>query len=62
MAEHIGQFCVVEYDKTPVPGVILDVGDSVYVKVMHQIGRSCFLWPMMDDGIGYTLDSYHHHS
>ena len=43
MAEYIGQFCVVEYDKTLFPGVILDVDeDSVYVKVMHRIGRNHF--------------------
>ena len=54
MAEHIGQFCVVEYHKPLFPGVILDVDeDSVYVKMMHQIS---FFWLMMDDSIWYMLD------
>jgi hypothetical protein len=50
----IGQYCVVEYESLPYPGLILDVDDDdLEVKVMHRIGVNRFFWPLLEDRIWY---------
>jgi hypothetical protein len=52
------QFCVVTYDGSPFPGIIVDVDDSeVEVNVMHRIGDNRFFWPMRDDVLWYSMDN-----
>ena len=55
----ISQYCVVEYDKLPYPGLILDVDDdSAEVKVMHRIGINRFFWPLHDDVLWYKREHF----
>ena len=50
----ISKHCVVKYDNTPYPGIIVDVDeDDLEIKVMHRIGRNRFFWPAMDDVLWY---------
>ena len=45
-AKHIGNWCVVNFDKAAYPGVIMDVeAQSVKVKSMHRNGINKFYWP-----------------
>lgn len=54
----INQYCVVEYDKLPYPGIILDVDDdSAEVKVMHRIGNNRFFWPLHDAILWYKKEN-----
>jgi len=45
-ADLIGQYCCVEYDGKPYPGVILDIDDAdIQVQCMHAVGENRFFWP-----------------
>ena len=51
-------WCVVEYDGSPYPGVIIDSDDdSIEVKSMHRIGHNRFYWPDREDTIWYEYAS-----
>ncbi|WAR00137.1 hypothetical protein MAR_024509 [Mya arenaria] len=50
----IGRYCVVEYDRLPYPGIILDVDEvDLEVKVMHRIGVNNFFWPLLEYRLWY---------
>lgn len=50
----IGQWCVVEYDGLPFPGVILDVDqEEIEVKVLHKVGANRYFWSLIDDVLWY---------
>lgn len=53
----IDQFCIVDYENRPYPGIILDVDDDqLEVQVMHSIGVNRFFWPLKVDIIWYKKD------
>jgi hypothetical protein len=42
----IGQYCCVEYDNKPYPGIIRNIDESdVEVQCMHSVGKNRFFWP-----------------
>ncbi|XP_060793778.1 uncharacterized protein LOC132896752 [Neoarius graeffei] len=54
---HCGQWCVVQYDNTPYPGIILQVEEgSVQVKCMHSNGVNMFYWPSPRDDVTWYED------
>ncbi len=48
MKENFGQWCIVNYDGEPYPGIILEVEEDVRVKCMHKNGTNKFYWPRED--------------
>ncbi|ROI70160.1 hypothetical protein DPX16_0511 [Anabarilius grahami] len=49
---HSGQWCVVQYDDDPYPGIILQVEENhVKVKCMHRNGVNKFFWPSPRDDV-----------
>lgn len=51
-SHHSGQWCIVNYDEQPYPGVILDVEEhNVKVKCMHRNGVNKLYWPSPRDDI-----------
>lgn len=54
--ENIGQWCIVNYDGEPYPGIILEVEDDVKVKCMHKNGTKKFSWPSPCEGITWYRD------
>lgn len=57
---HCGQWCVVNYDGQPYPGVILMVEDhSIQIKCMHRSGRydlNRFYWPSPIEDVNWYED------
>lgn len=54
---HCGQWCVVQYDNSPYPGIILQVEEgSVQVKCMHSNGVNMFYWPSPRDDVTWYED------
>ncbi len=54
---HSGQWCVVQYDDEPYPGIILQVEENnVKVKCMHRNGVNKFFWPSPRDDINWYGD------
>lgn len=51
--EHIGQWCIVDYDGDAYPGVIMEVEEDVKVKCMHKNGTNKFRWPTLRDDISW---------
>lgn len=53
----IGQYCVIEYDGLPYPGLILDIDeDTAEVRAMCRIGANRFFWPMVEDRVWYEKE------
>ena len=56
-SHHSGQWCIVNYDKQPYPGVILEVEEhNVQVKCMHRNGVNKFYWPSPRNDINWYGD------
>ncbi|RXM28486.1 hypothetical protein EOD39_9725 [Acipenser ruthenus] len=56
-SHHSGQWCIVNYDEQPYPGVILEVEEhNVKVKCMHRNGVNKFYWPSPRDDINWYGD------
>lgn len=56
-ADLIGKWCVVTYDNSLYPGIILDMDEAhVQVKCMSRIGDNRFFWPARDDVLWYLFD------
>ncbi|KAK2892368.1 hypothetical protein Q8A67_012356 [Cirrhinus molitorella] len=54
---HSGQWCVVQYDDDPYPGIILQVEENnVKVKCMHRNGVNKFFWPTPRDDVNWYSD------
>ncbi|KAG9266449.1 hypothetical protein AMEX_G19077 [Astyanax mexicanus] len=54
---HCGQWCVVQYDNTPYPGIILQVEEgSVQVKCMRAKGINLFYWPSLREDVNWYED------
>ncbi len=56
LKENIGQWCIVNYDNDPYPGIILEVEDDIRVKCMHRNGTNKFYWPCPPDDISWYRD------
>ncbi|KAL3991641.1 mitochondrial fission process protein 1 [Sarotherodon galilaeus] len=54
--DHIGQWCIINYDGEPYPGIILEVEEDVKVKCMHKNGTNKFHWPSPREDITWYRD------
>jgi hypothetical protein len=56
-SHHSGQWCIVNYNEQPYPGIILEVEEhNVKVKCMHRNGVNKFYWPRTRDDINWYGD------
>ena len=56
-SHHSGQWCIVNYDEQPYPGVILEVEEhNVQVKCMYRNGVNKLYWPSPRDDINWYRD------
>ncbi|KAL7842108.1 hypothetical protein SRHO_G00237970 [Serrasalmus rhombeus] len=54
---HIGQWCIVNYDADPYPGIILEVeAHNIKVKCMHRNGVNKFFWPSPREDVSWYGD------
>ncbi|XP_029573673.1 uncharacterized protein LOC115164901 isoform X2 [Salmo trutta] len=54
---HVGEWCVVNYDHEGYPGIIIDVGEhNIKVKCMHRNGINKFFWPSPKEDICWYSD------
>ncbi|XP_039862393.1 uncharacterized protein LOC120718111 [Simochromis diagramma] len=54
--DHIGQWCIINYNGEPYPGIILEVEEDVKVKCMHKNGTNKFHWPSPREDITWYRD------
>lgn len=56
-SKHIGQWCVLNYDEQPYPGIIQEVENhNIKIKCMHRNGINKFFWPSPRDDIHWYSD------
>lgn len=54
--ENIGEWCIVNYDGDPYPGIILEVEEDIKVKCMYQNGTNKFYWPSPREDVSWYTD------